>query len=134
MEIWSKSQSSWIVQPDLNPSQIHYEISVAKLASAEYAYEQDDEINVRVKSSNQFGFSDYTQTQSQQPNAIVMRGLPGQMQSVTRNAQTDFNEIVIDWVALAPSMDGNSAILGYNVQWKLASWSGVWADLILPES
>lgn len=43
------------------------------------------------------------------------------MQSVTRNAQTDFNEIVIDWVALAPSRDGNSAILGYNVQWKLAS-------------
>jgi hypothetical protein len=39
------------------------------------------------------------------------------MLPVTRNADTNYNRIVIDWIALDPitGEDGNSDILGYSV-------------------
>lgn len=55
------------------------------------------------------------------------------MQPVSRNDLTDYNQIVIDWTALAPGDDGDSQILGYNVQWKLTS-DVTWIDLVLPET
>ena len=122
---------SWVVQPVLDPLQTYYEISMETLSGSEYLYVQDDEIQVRVKSSNQFGYGDYSTVLSS--NTVVLRSLPHQMLPVTRNQNTDFNAIVVDWTALASGDDGNSQILGYNVQWKLTS-AATWADLILPEA
>jgi hypothetical protein len=122
---------SWVVQPVLDPLQTYYEISMETLSGSEYLYVQDDEIQVRVKSSNQFGYGDYSTVLSS--NTVVLRSLPHQMLPVTRNQNTDFNAIVVDWTALASGDDGNSQILGYNVQWKLTS-AATWVDLILPEA
>lgn len=44
----------------LDPSQTYFEIEMETLSGADYLYTQDDEIKVRVKSSNQFGYGEYS--------------------------------------------------------------------------
>ena len=55
------------------------------------------------------------------------------MQVVTRNSATDYHEVVVDWTPLPSGQDGDSEILGYQVQYKLQS-SSTWRDIVLPES
>jgi len=55
------------------------------------------------------------------------------MSSLIRNPETDFNEILVDWIAPTAGADGDSAILGYHVQYRLSS-SETWLDVILPEA
>lgn len=43
---------------------------------------------------NQFGYGDYQETMVTQ---VLLRTVPSQMLPVTRNDETDYNEIVIDW-------------------------------------
>lgn len=69
---------------------------------------------MRVRSSNSYGFGEY---QTVLEVVETLRTTPYQMLPVTRNADTNYNRIVIDWIALDPitGEDGNSDILGYSV-------------------
>lgn len=101
---------------------------MASLEDDTYGYMQGEEIRVRLKSSNQFGYSDY----QEQTLQSKLRVVPHKMQPLTRNALTDPTVIVIDWLPLTSPADGDSPVLGYHVMWKHSD-SETWSDLVYPD-
>ena len=57
---------------------------------------------------------------------------PYKMSSPTRDDQTNPEQVVINWIALDAPENGDSQVLGYNVQWDKGTSGVTWSDVSLP--
>lgn len=54
------------------------------------------------------------------------------MNQPTRDASTNPEQVVINWIPLTAPLNGDSEILGYNVQWDAGTSGMTWSDVSLP--
>jgi hypothetical protein len=75
-------------------------------------------IVVRARAYNTYGPGDYSYINT---TGVQLRTVPHKMLTPTRDASSDGQEIVVNWLTLTTPANGDSAILSYNLVWNAGS-------------
>ena len=97
------------------------------LVSTEYPFrlEAGNLVEVKVAAHNLNGWGEFSDVNTV---GAIIETVPGEMDPPSRDAETNTFQIVVDWTA--PSNDGYSDIVSFNLQWDTGTDGELWTNLI----